>query len=85
MASEYTIGDFLECVNVLRQEVTRLATRHGDGGRVVEVLRAEDVTRVTAAWGMNGDYSEWEGGFVGQVQDGRWFYLSGWCDTTGWG
>jgi hypothetical protein len=45
----------------------------------------KDIKHVKAAWGKNGDYSEWEGGFLLELKDGRWMYLTGWCDTTGWG
>jgi hypothetical protein len=44
-----------------------------------------DVERVIAAWGLHGDYSEWEGGFILAMKDGRFAYVWGWCDTTGWG
>lgn len=29
--------------------------------------------------------TDWSGGFVIEFQSGRWGYLSGWCDYTGWG
>lgn len=49
-------------------------------------LEPGTVKNVIAAWGENGDYSEWTGGFLFQLMaDGRFAYLSGWCDTTGWG
>ncbi len=41
--------------------------------------------KVLRAWGVCGDYAEWSGGFVLLLQDGRYAYVSGWCDTTGWG
>ncbi len=44
-----------------------------------------DIEAVTAAWGDQGALAEWTGGFVFRLKDGRWAYLSGWCDTTGWG
>ena len=37
------------------------------------------------AWGRQGNCAEWEGGFVLRFGDGTYAYLSGWCDTTGWG
>jgi hypothetical protein len=40
---------------------------------------------VLKAWGKNGDYSEWEGGFVLLLEDKSYAYITGWCDTTGWG
>ena len=48
-------------------------------------IKEDDVKRVTAAWGTEGDYAEWEGGFLMEMKDGRWCYVEGWCDTTGWG
>lgn len=48
-------------------------------------ITREDVKHVHAAWGDQGDYSEWSGGFLLELKDGRWAYLTGWCDTTGWG
>ena len=27
----------------------------------------------------------WTGGFVLKLKDGRFAYLTGWCDYTGWG
>lgn len=44
-----------------------------------------NVVRVAEAWGWSGDYAEWSGGFLLESDDGRWGYLTGWCDTTGWG
>lgn len=43
------------------------------------------IARVVAAWGEQGDYAEWAGGFVLQREDGTFCYVSGWCDTSGWG
>ncbi|MBI2064922.1 MAG: hypothetical protein HYT62_02625 [Candidatus Yanofskybacteria bacterium] len=41
---------------------------------------------VIKAWGYSPEgYGSWEGGFVLHFGDGRYAYLSGWCDTTGWG
>lgn len=48
-------------------------------------IAREDIESVEAAWGETGDYAEWSGGFVFRMRDGRRFYLTGWCDTTGWG
>lgn len=44
-----------------------------------------DIKRAVAAWGENGDYAEWSGGFLLEMRDGKFIYVSGWCDTTGWG
>lgn len=44
------------------------------------------VEGVVAAWGGSPEgYASWNGGFLMKLKDGRWLYLSGWCDTTGWG
>lgn len=48
-------------------------------------IEREAIDRVEAAWGRTGDCAEWEGGFVLRMVDGRRLYLTGWCDTTGWG
>lgn len=45
----------------------------------------DDIESVLAAWGRNGDYAEWSGGFLLKLKDGRVAYIEGWCDTTGWG
>ncbi len=45
----------------------------------------DTIVKVEAAWGEHGDYAEWEGGFLLKMKDDSWIYLSGWCDTTGWG
>lgn len=45
----------------------------------------EDITFVLYAWGKQGDFAEWSGGFVMKLDDGRYCIVTGWCDTTGWG
>jgi len=47
--------------------------------------KRKDVKRVAAAWGQNGSCAEWDGGFLCEMADGKWMYLTGWCDSTGWG
>ena len=42
-------------------------------------------SRVLYAYGKNGDYAEWDGAFLIELEDGKIALLSGWCDTTGWG
>ena len=58
-----------------------------------------DVSTVVAAWGKGGGMgedaghyrwsedgaTEWNGGFLMRMKDGRFAYLTGWCDYTGWG
>lgn len=43
------------------------------------------IARVLAAWGEQGSYAQWTGGFLLEMKDGRYAYVDGWCDTTGWG
>lgn len=43
------------------------------------------VVRCSYGWGNNSESSEWHGGFVLLLKDGRWVHLTGWCDYTGWG
>lgn len=50
------------------------------------------VVKVIKAWGKadSGDdtdccHMDWSGGFLLELQNGRFAYLSGWCDYTGWG
>ncbi len=49
------------------------------------LAKDEKPVYVLAAWGAQGDYSEWTGGFFLQTSAGRYAYVWGWCDTTGWG
>lgn len=45
-----------------------------------------DVKSAIAAWGYSsGEWAEWEGGFILEMKDGRFAYIWGWCDTSGWG
>jgi hypothetical protein len=48
-------------------------------------VQPADIARVLRAWGESGGGSEWSGGFTFALKDGRYAYLSGWCDYTGWG
>jgi hypothetical protein len=56
-------------------------------------IQGADVEKVLAAWGnVDKDGAccdecggEWTGGFLLQMKDGRFAYVSGWCDYTGWG
>lgn len=62
-------------------------------------LRPQDIARVVAAWGSGSgqgtdaghwkwsaeDVTDWAGGFLLQLYDNRFAYLTGWCDFTGWG
>lgn len=49
-------------------------------------LPRDTIKTVEAAWGGSPEgCASWEGGFLLHLKDNRWAYLSGWCDTTGWG
>jgi hypothetical protein len=49
-------------------------------------ITPDKIESVIAAWGESTEgYGEWSGGFVMKLKDGRFAYLTGWCDTTGWG
>ena len=64
-----------------------------------QTIAASDVARVIAAWGKGdgmgedaGHFrwseegaTEWSGGFLLALKDGRFAYVTGWCDYTGWG
>ena len=45
----------------------------------------DDVEVILASAVRDGDYGEWEDVALGRLQDGRFFSLSSWCDTSGWG
>lgn len=46
----------------------------------------DEIRSVVAAWGGSEEgFGEWSGGFLLELKDGRYAYLSGWCDTSGWG
>ena len=49
-------------------------------------LNGLKLVSVIKSWGYSPEgYGSWEGGFVLHFGDGSYAYLSGWCDTTGWG
>src|SRR5689334_55238 len=62
-------------------------------------VNRESIKRVVRAWGAGdgmGDggpgykwsekgITDWKGGFLCEMQDGSYRYISGWCDYTGWG
>ena len=72
--SEFTTTDFTESI-------------HGEG------IKKGDIEKVIAGWGnVDRDGAcceacggEWSGGFLLAMKDGRFAYISGWCDYTGWG
>lgn len=49
-------------------------------------ITPDKIDSVIAAWGLSPNgYGSWEGGFLMKLKDGHYAYLTGWCDTTGWG
>lgn len=49
-------------------------------------IRKDDIAECVAAWGDNSDgWASWTGGFLFRMKDNTFAYLTGWCDTTGWG
>jgi hypothetical protein len=49
-------------------------------------IKPSFVEHVLAAWGRSPEgYGSWEGGFLFRLRDGRFAYVSGWADTSGWG
>lgn len=48
-------------------------------------INPTEIAVVLAAWGEHGDCSSWDGGFLMMLKDGRFAYLCGGCDTSGWG
>lgn len=62
-------------------------------------VKREDIARVVRAWGHGdgmgsdaGHYrwsadggTDWSGGFLCELRDGSYVYITGWCDYTGWG
>lgn len=62
-------------------------------------LKASEIECVLSAWGKGSGMgedaghfkwaddgaTEWSGGFLMRLKDGRYAYLTGWCDYTGWG
>jgi hypothetical protein len=50
-----------------------------------EGFTKDDIAEAISAWGEQGDYAEWRGGFLLHLKDGRYAYVEGWCDTSGWG
>lgn len=43
----------------------------------------EDVTDIAGIREGENDEEDWL--VYGRLRDGRWFFLSAWCDYTGWG
>lgn len=51
-----------------------------------ENIKPEDIKVVLAMHGRSSEgYGQWKGGFVMKMKNGKYVYVSGWCDTSGWG
>jgi hypothetical protein len=61
-------------------------------------INPTEIEKVLAAWGAGDgqgvdtgpgwsaeEVTDWSGGFLFRMKDGRIAYVSGWCDYTGWG
>ena len=82
----YTIDDFSQClacagrdkkITLSRSEIgfVIMAWGYGEGmGRDAGHMRFADTSA-----------SDWHGGFLCYLKDGRFAYITGWCDYTGWG
>jgi hypothetical protein len=58
------------------------AERDGHGSEV----KIGEVASVLAAWGVSGrEYADFTGGFLLALKDGRFAYVEGWSDSSGWG
>jgi hypothetical protein len=63
-------------------EVSNPPTESMDGAGRNVVLR-EDVVEIIAMDNGYNDGDPWL--MVGELKDGRFFYIDAWCDYTGWG
>lgn len=74
----YDFTESLSRVGVEREQIERViaAWGHGDG-------MASDDPQPTG-WAEDSP-TEWSGGFLVKLKDGRYAYIWGWCDYTGWG
>lgn len=57
---------------------------------VAAQLKADPPVRLVSGWGDGGnhtghEYEGWTGGFVVELKSGKYAYLQGWTDSTGWG
>ena len=69
--SEYTTSDFHETL-----------FNSAIGGQI----DPSAIDRVLGALGHSPEGGgSWEGGFLLALKDGRFAYITGWCDYTGWG
>lgn len=72
--SQYTRNDFSESLNCAQRD------GHGCG------IKIGEITHCIAAWGVQGrEWADFSGGFLVELKDGRFAYISGWSDSSGWG
>lgn len=67
--STYDFDETLKGTNIERTDIKRVVAAHG----------------VTEAGCCNDCGGEWSGGFLLEMKDGKFVYVHGWCDYTGWG
>jgi hypothetical protein len=78
-AMSYTTSDFSESLNRVGIQPSSIETviaawGGGDG-------QGADMGKGWSAEGV----TDWAGGFLFRLKDGRVVYVQGWCDYTGWG
>lgn len=76
----YTTDDFSESihrVSIAPTDIDCVLSAWGKGDGM-----GEDAGHYK--WSQDGA-SDWSGGFLMRLRDGRFAYLTGWCDYTGWG
>lgn len=67
--STYDFDETLKGTSIERTDIKRLIAAHG----------------VTEAGCCDSCGGEWSGGFLLEMKDGKFVYVHGWCDYTGWG
>lgn len=67
--STYDFDQTLKGTNIARTDIKRVVAAHG-------------VTEQACCQNCGG---EWSGGFLLEMKNGRFVYVHGWCDYTGWG
>ena len=74
MTNEFAVYDFSESIACAQRD------GHDSGITIGEVARC------LAAWGVSGrEYADFSGGFLVQLKDGRFAYIQGDSDSSGWG
>lgn len=67
--STYDFDETLRGTSIERTDIKRVVAAHG----------------VTEAGCCDACGGEWSGGFLLEMKDGKFVYVHGWCDYTGWG